>query len=152
MKICTIGTGYVGLVSGACFAEMGNIVHCVDKDIAIIESLKSGSLPIYEPDLDELVSHNVNQGRLDFATKLEDAVPDADVVFIAVGTPRGREDGKADLSYVFQAAEEIARVLSGQTVVATKSTVPIGTGRRIEKIFREKNPNAKTTCGCGSSL
>src|SRR5213080_2740024 len=129
MRIAMIGTGYVGLVSGACFSEFGVSVTCVDKDAGKIERLSRGEMPIYEPGLDQLVASNKAAGRLHFTTDLKSAVAGADAVFIAVGTPSRRGDGHADLSYVFAAAEEIAESLSGYTVVVTKSTVPVGTGR-----------------------
>src|SRR5688572_18560781 len=133
MRIAMIGTGYVGLVSGACFSEFGVDVVCVDKDEKKIARLKKGEIPIYEPGLEALVANNVKAGRLSFTTDLSSAVPDADAVFIAVGTPSRRGDGHADLSYVFAAAEEIARAMKGYTVVVTKSTVPVGTGREVAK-------------------
>ena len=129
MRIAVIGSGYVGLVSGACFSEFGVEVTCVDLDEAKIARLKKGEMPIYEPGLDQLVASNVAAKRLSFTTDLPGAVKAADAVFIAVGTPSRRGDGHADLSYVFGAAEEIARSLDGYTVVVTKSTVPVGTGR-----------------------
>ncbi|MBM86485.1 MAG: UDP-glucose 6-dehydrogenase [Rhodospirillaceae bacterium] len=143
MRIAMIGTGYVGLVTGACFSEFGVDVVCVDKDKSKIERLDRGELPIYEPGLDELVANNVGAGRLIFTTDLNTAVADADAVFIAVGTPSRRGDGHADLSYVYAAAEEIANTLVGYTVVVTKSTVPVGTGREVEKIIRRKSPHAE---------
>jgi UDPglucose 6-dehydrogenase len=138
-----IGTGYVGLVSGACFAGFGHHVVCVDKDAAKIEALKSGKIPIYEPGLQDLVHSNVKQGRLSFSTTLTDAVSNADAVFIAVGTPSRRGDGHADLSYVYDAAREIAAALEGFTVVITKSTVPVGTGDEVERIIQEVRPDAE---------
>lgn len=141
MRIAMIGTGYVGLVSGACFADFGHDVTCVDKDERKIAALHRGEIPIYEPGLDELVATNVKAKRLDFTTDLSKPVADADAVFIAVGTPSRRGDGHADLSYVYAAAREIAQSLSGFTVVVTKSTVPIGTGDEVERIIREANPN-----------
>ncbi len=137
-----VGTGYVGLVSGACFAEFGVTVVCVDKDASKIERLERGEIPIYEPGLDDLVAKNVRAGRLSFARDLAVAMDDADAVFIAVGTPSRRGDGHADLTYVYAAAEEIARNLDGYTVVVTKSTVPVGTGREVERIIREARPDA----------
>ena len=128
MRIAMIGTGYVGLVSGACFADFGHQVTCVDKDAEKIAALRRGEIPIFEPGLDELVSMNVKGKRLDFSTDLKAPVAEADAVFIAVGTPSRRGDGHADLSYVYAAAREIAGALSGFTVVVTKSTVPVGTG------------------------
>jgi len=137
-----IGTGYVGLVSGACFADFGHIVTCVDKDVSKIDRLHQGIMPIYEPGLDGLVEKNVKEGRLFFTTDAEDAIAEADAVFIAVGTPSRRGDGHADLSYVYAAAEEIARLMKGFTVVVTKSTVPVGTGDEVEEIIRRTNPDA----------
>jgi len=142
MRIAMIGTGYVGLVSGACFADFGHHVTCVDKDESKIEALRKGFIPIYEPDLDRLVEDNVRGGRLDFATGLEEPVAAADAVFIAVGTPSRRGDGHADLTYVYAAAREIAAALKGFTVVVTKSTVPVGTGDEVERIIRETRPDA----------
>ena len=137
-----IGTGYVGLVSGACFADFGHHVTCVDKDASKIEALHRGVMPIYEPGLDDLVAANVKAGRLTFTTDLKKPVAEADAVFIAVGTPSRRGDGHADLSYVYAAAKEIAGALDGFTVVVTKSTVPVGTGDEVERIIREANPKA----------
>ena len=125
MRVAMIGTGYVGLVSGACFSEFGVDVVCVDKDASKIEGLKQGRMPIYEPGLEDLVERNVSAGRLSFTTDLAEGVKDADAVFIAVGTPSRRGDGHADLSYVYAAAEEIARAVTGYTVIVTKSTVPV---------------------------
>jgi UDPglucose 6-dehydrogenase len=142
MRVAMIGTGYVGLVSGACFSEFGVDVVCVDKDASKIERLKRGEIPIYEPGLDALVANNVKAGRLSFTTDLKSAMPDADAVFIAVGTPSRRGDGHADLSYVFAAAEEIAREMKKYTVVVTKSTVPVGTGREVYKRIKAANPKA----------
>jgi UDPglucose 6-dehydrogenase len=142
MRIAMIGTGYVGLVSGACFADFGHDVTCVDKDESKIAALHRGEIPIYEPGLDELVATNVKAKRLDFTTDLARPVAEADAVFIAVGTPSRRGDGHADLSYVYAAAREIAKSLSGFTVVVTKSTVPVGTGDEVERIIRETNPAA----------
>jgi UDPglucose 6-dehydrogenase len=143
MRIAMIGTGYVGLVSGACFSDFGHDVTCVDKDEAKIEALRQGTMPIFEPGLDELVARNVRGGRLSFTTDLEEGVAEAEAVFIAVGTPSRRGDGHADLSYVFGAAEEIARALRGPAVVVTKSTVPVGTGDEVERILRETAPQAQ---------
>jgi len=137
-----IGTGYVGLVSGACFADFGHEVVCVDKDKEKIAALTRGEVPIYEPGLNEVVAINARAGRLKFTTELSGAVAEADAVFIAVGTPSRRGDGHADLSYVYNAAREIAAVLAGFTVVVTKSTVPIGTGDEVERLIREANPSA----------
>ena len=142
MKLAVIGTGYVGLVSGACFSEFGFDVTCIDKDAAKIDSIQSGIMPIYEPGLDDLVARNVAAGRLHFTTDMAPAVASADAVFIAVGTPTRRGDGHADLSYVFGAAAEIATHLQGYTVVVTKSTVPVGTGREVERVIRETNQEA----------
>jgi UDPglucose 6-dehydrogenase len=137
MRVAMVGTGYVGLVSGACFADFGHEVTCVDKDKAKIAALKRGEMPIYEPGLSELVAANARAGRLKFTTGLGEAVKAADAVFIAVGTPSRRGDGHADLSFVYDAAREIARSLDGFTVVITKSTVPVGTGDEVERIIRE---------------
>ncbi len=142
MKIAMVGTGYVGLVSGACFSEFGWDVVCVDLDAEKIRMLEAGEMPIYEPRLDDLVARNVSGGRLSFTTDLASAVSGADAVFIAVGTPSRRGDGHADLSYVFQAAEDIARNADGYTVVVTKSTVPVGTGREVLKRIRAAAPDA----------
>ena len=141
MRITMIGSGYVGLVSGACFADFGHDVICVDKDEAKIAALRAGRMPIYEPGLDALVATNVAAGRLTFTTDLAASVADVDAIFIAVGTPSRRGDGHADLSYVFAATEEIAAAVTGPTVVVTKSTVPVGTGDKVEAILREKRPN-----------
>jgi UDPglucose 6-dehydrogenase len=138
-----IGAGYVGLVSGACFADFGHDVCCIDKDPRKIEALKRGEIPIFEPGLSDLVAKNVREGRLSFATDLTDAVRGAEAVFIAVGTPSRRGDGHADLSYVYQAAREIAAALDGYTVIVTKSTVPVGTGDEVERIIRESRPDAQ---------
>ena len=143
MKITMIGSGYVGLVSGACFADFGHDVVCVDKDLSKIDALKNGRIPIFEPGLDHLVASNVAAGRLAFTTGLAEGVAGADAVFIAVGTPSRRGDGHADLSYVYAAAEEIAQNLSGFTVIVNKSTVPVGTGDEVERIIRKANPNAQ---------
>ena len=142
MRVAMIGTGYVGLVSGACFADFGHEVTCVDKDVSKIERLKAGEIPIFEPGLDDLVAANVRGGRLSFALDGAEAIRAADAVFIAVGTPSRRGDGHADLSYVYAAAEEIAGLIEGFTVVVTKSTVPVGTGDEIERIIRERRPDA----------
>jgi UDPglucose 6-dehydrogenase len=143
MRIAMIGTGYVGLVSGACFSDFGHDVVCVDKDAGKIDALRRGQMPIFEPGLDRLVERNVRGGRLSFTTDLPEAVADAEAVFIAVGTPSRRGDGHADLSYVFGATEEIARALRRPAVVVTKSTVPVGTGDEVERIIRETAPEAK---------
>jgi UDPglucose 6-dehydrogenase len=142
MRIAMIGSGYVGLVSGACFSDFGHEVVCVDKVEAKIDALKAGRMPIYEPGLDALVAENVRQGRLAFSTSMREAVAEADAVFIAVGTPSRRGDGYADLSYVHAAAEEVAGCLNGFTVVVTKSTVPVGTGDEVEAIIRRVAPQA----------
>jgi UDPglucose 6-dehydrogenase len=142
MRIAMIGTGYVGLVSGTCFADFGHHVTCVDKDEVKISALRRGEIPIFEPGLDALVASNVKAGRLDFTTDLNAPVAQADAVFIAVGTPSRRGDGHADLSYVHAAAREIAAALKGFTVVVTKSTVPVGTGDEVERIVHEVNPAA----------
>ena len=142
MRVAMIGTGYVGLVSGACFSEFGHRVVCVDKDSAKMEALRAGRMPIYEPRLDEVVAANAKAGRLSFSDDLKSAVREADVVFIAVGTPSRRGDGHADLSFVYQAAEEIAGALDGYTVIVTKSTVPVGTSRKVEEIIRRVRPDA----------
>ncbi len=142
MRVAMVGTGYVGLVSGACFSDFGHEVVCVDKDGAKIEALRSGRVPIFEPGLEELVATNVRAGRLSFTTELAGAVSGADAVFIAVGTPSRRGDGFADLSFVYAAAREIAGSLSGYTVIVTKSTVPVGTGDEVERIVREARPDA----------
>lgn len=143
MRVAMIGTGYVGLVSGACFADFGHDVICVDKDASKIEKLERGEIPIFEPGLDDLVAKNVEAGRLSFTTDLKDAVPGADAVFIAVGTPSRRGDGFADLSYVYAAAEEIAQAADGYTVIVTKSTVPVGTGLEVEEIVRKAHSDAE---------
>jgi len=143
MRIAMIGTGYVGLVSGACLSEFGHDVICVDKMTDKIAALRRGEIPIYEPGLDEVVDANVRAGRLKFETEIGAAVKGCDAVFIAVGTPSRRGDGHADLTYVYEAAREIAAALDGYTVVVTKSTVPVGTSREVEKIMREVNPGAQ---------
>ncbi|MBB3595698.1 UDPglucose 6-dehydrogenase [Rhizobium sp. BK529] len=140
MRIVMIGSGYVGLVSGACFADFGHHVTCVDKSEAKIAALEAGEVPIFEPGLEAIIQQNREAGRLDFSTNLVPSVGEADVVFIAVGTPSRRGDGHADLSYVYAAAREIAAAVKGFTVVVTKSTVPVGTGDEIERIFREEFP------------
>lgn len=141
MKIAMIGTGYVGLVSGACFSDFGHDVVCVDKDASKIAALHAGKMPIFEPGLDALVGANVAAGRLSFTTELAPAVADADAVFIAVGTPSRRGDGHADLTYVYGAAQELAETLSHDCVIVTKSTVPVGTGDEVERILREGAAN-----------
>ncbi len=140
MRIVMIGSGYVGLVSGACFADFGHDVVCVDKDAGKIASLRAGRMPIYEPGLEQLVAGNVAAGRLSFTTDLTTAVAGADAIFIGVGTPSRRGDGHADLSYVYAATREIAGAVTGPTVVVTKSTVPVGTGDEVERILREARP------------
>ena len=142
MRVAMIGTGYVGLVSGACFADFGHEVTCIDKDEAKIAALKGGEIPIFEPGLDVLVESNVKGSRLFFATDPKQAISQAEIVFIAVGTPARRGDGHADLSYVYAAAEEIAGMIDGYTLVVTKSTVPVGTGDEVEAIIRRVNPEA----------
>ncbi len=143
MKIAMIGTGYVGLVSGVCFSDFGHNVVCVDNDAAKIECLEAGAVPIYEPGLQALMAKNVEAGRLTFTQDLANAVAAADAVFIAVGTPTRRGDGHADLTYVYDAAGEIAQSLSSYTVVVTKSTVPVGTNRQVKQIIRKANPRAE---------
>ncbi|HYI40107.1 MAG TPA: UDP-glucose/GDP-mannose dehydrogenase family protein [Allosphingosinicella sp.] len=143
MRIAMVGTGYVGLVSGACFSDFGHDVVCVDKDVSKIDALNRGEMPIFEPGLEDLVGRNVRGGRLSFTTDLDEAVGQSEAVFIAVGTPSRRGDGHADLSYVFGAAEEIARALRGPAVVVTKSTVPVGTGDEVERIICETAPGAQ---------
>lgn len=141
MRIAMIGTGYVGLVSGACFSEFGHHVTCVDKDAGKIDALKAGRMPIYEPGLEDVVADNVGAGRLSFTVDLRGSVANADVVFIAVGTPSRRGDGHADLTYVFKASEEIAAAIDGYTVIITKSTVPVGTGLKVEEAIRRIRPD-----------
>ncbi len=143
MRVAMIGSGYVGLVSGACFADFGHVVTCVDKDPERIARLLRGEIPIFEPGLDDLVDSNVKAARLHFTTDLKTAVHDAQAVFIAVGTPPRNGDGHADLTYVYAAAREIAAALDGFTVIVTKSTVPVGTGDEIERIMREARPDAQ---------
>jgi len=142
MRVAMIGSGYVGLVSGACFADFGHVVTCIDKDEDKIAMLQRGEIPIFEPGLKDLVDNNMENGRLDFSSDLKSAVSEADIVFIAVGTPSRRGDGFADLSYVYAAAEEIAEALTGFTVIVTKSTVPVGTGDHVYKIIKKKRPDA----------
>ena len=142
MRIAVVGSGYVGLVSGACFADFGHSVACVDLDEAKIAALQQGQIPIYEPGLEQLVAENAKAGRLTFSTNVEQAVAEAEVVFIAVGTPSRRGDGHADLSYVYEAARTIGRSIQQFTVVVTKSTVPVGTGDEVERLIREVNPSA----------
>jgi UDPglucose 6-dehydrogenase len=143
MRIAMIGTGYVGLVSGACLSEFGHEVICIDKDADKVKTLLAGGIPIYEPGLDDVVAFNAKAGRLSFTTDLKAAVAGAEAVFIAVGTPSRRGDGHADLSYVFAAAEEIAEALTGYAVVVTKSTVPVGTSRKVEEIIKKKRPDVQ---------
>ena len=143
MRVAMIGAGYVGLVSGACFADFGHTVACVDNDTGKVAALKRGDMPIFEPGLSELVAKNVRENRLSFTSDLAGAVRAAEVVFIAVGTPSRRGDGHADLSYVFQAAQEIASVIDGYKVIITKSTVPVGTGDEVERIISERRPDAQ---------
>src|SRR6202171_2030399 len=142
MRIAMIGTGYVGLGSGACFSEFGHDVACVDKDAAKIEALKAGRMPIYEPALEEVVADNVKAGRLSFTTDLKTSVETAGARFIGVWTPSRRGGGHADLTYVFQPAEEIAAALGAYTIVITKSTVPVGTGQKVEDTIRRIRPDA----------
>ena len=139
MRLAMIGTGYVGLVSGACFAEFGIDVVCVDKDIQKIENIKKVIIPIYEPGLEDLVERQVRAGRLEFSTNLSEAVQGADAVFIAVGTPPREDNGQADLTFVYQAAREVVCAAQGYTVIVTKSTVPVGTAREVEKIIQEED-------------
>ena len=143
MRVVMVGSGYVGLVSGACFSEFGTDVVCVDKDVVKIQDLNEGRIPIFEPGLNRLVAHNVGAGRLSFSTDLASALQGAGAVFIAVGTPSRRGDGHADLSYVYEAAQAIARSMDGQTVVVTKSTVPVGTGREVARIIAETRPDVE---------
>src|ERR687886_1907175 len=138
MRIAMIGTGYVGLVSGACFADFGHRVCCIDKDEAKISGLHAGKMPIWEPGLEALVKANAERGRLTFTTDLVEGVKGAEAVFIAVGTPARRGDGHADLTFVFEAVRELAQVIRPGTVVVTKSTVPVGTGDKIEQILAEE--------------
>lgn len=142
MRIAMIGAGYVGLVSGACLADFGHEVVCIDKDKSKVSALLEGRIPIYEPGLDDLVARNVRERRLTFRTELADTVAAADAVFIGVGTPSRRGDGHADLTYVYEAAREIGASLTGYTVVITKSTVPVGTGDEVERIIHDANPDA----------
>ncbi len=143
MNVVMVGAGYVGLVSGACFSEFGADVICVDVDEKRIRRLKAGEMPIYEPGLDDLVERNVGGGRLQFKTDLAEAVPEADLIFIAVGTPSRRGDGHADLSYVYDAARAVAPHLNGYTVIVDKSTVPVGTAREVARVIRQANPRAE---------
>ena len=143
MRITMIGTGYVGLVSGVCFSDFGHDVICVDKDPRKIEMLRNGEVPIYEPGLDALMAKNVEAGRLSFTTDLKSAVDGAEAIFIAVGTPTRRGDGHADLTYVMAAAEEVAQALTGYAVIVTKSTVPVGTNRKVKQVIAKANPAAE---------
>ncbi len=143
MQIAMIGTGYVGLVSGACFSEFGHDVVCVDLNADKIARLRAGEVPIFEPGLEALIARNVSEGRLSFSTELAEAVSGADAVFIAVGTPSRRGDGHADLAYVHAAARDIGAALDGYAVIVTKSTVPVGTSREVAKIVREARPDAE---------
>ena len=143
MKIAMIGTGYVGLVSGVCFSDFGHDVICVDKNPDKIARLRAGEVPIFEPGLEELMAKNVAAGRLSFTLDLAEAVAGADAVFIAVGTPTRRGDGHADLTYVMQAAEEIGQALTGYAVIVTKSTVPVGTNRKVAEVVAAANPAAR---------
>ncbi len=142
MNVVMIGSGYVGIVSGACFAEFGANVACVDVDEDKIAALQRGEIPIYEPGLQALVVRNISEGRLRFSIDLGEAVAHADLVFIAVGTPSRRGDGYADLSYVYAAAKSLAPHLAGYTLVVDKSTVPVGTARQVHRIIKEENPDA----------
>jgi UDPglucose 6-dehydrogenase len=144
MKITIIGTGYVGLVTGACLAEFGHHIICMDKDTKKISALLDGQIPIYEPGLDELVKKNIREGRLSFTTNIEDSVGNASAIFIAVGTPSSRRgDGYADLTYIYAAAKELALYLQGYTVIIDKSTVPVGTAKQVSRLIREANPDAE---------
>ena len=138
MKLCMIGTGYVGLVSGTCFADIGNQVYCVDKDVSKINKLNSGITPIYEPGLNELIKKNFLSKRLIFTTDFKKAVSSSDIIFICVGTPNKRGSLNVDLSYVYQAAKEIILVSKNKKIIVTKSTVPIGTGDQLEKFIKKK--------------
>lgn len=142
MKVTMLGCGYVGLVSGACFAEFGASVTCFDIDKTKVDKLLNGEIPIYEPGLDALVKKNIEQGRLMFTDKTDECIPDSDLVFVAVGTPTRRDDGHADLSYVYQAVQDIAPHLTGYTVIVDKSTVPVGTARNVKRLISEANPEA----------
>ena len=142
MNITMVGTGYVGLVSGTCFSEFGFNVCCVDKDQEKISNLNKDMVPIYEPGLEDLIKKNKSAGRLTFSNDIDGNIRKSDIVFIAVGTPSRRGDGHADLSYVYQAAEQIGKKIDGYTVVVTKSTVPVGTGLEVKNIIKKVNPNA----------
>ena len=135
MKLCMIGTGYVGLVSGVCFSDLGNTVYCVDKDANKINALNSGKVPIYEPGLEEILKKNFKQKRLIFSTDLESAVKNSDIIFICVGTPTKKKSNSADLKYVFQVANELKKYIKKYKIIITKSTVPVTTGDKIEKIL-----------------
>jgi len=148
MNVVMIGAGYVGLVSGACFAEFGARVTCLDVNEERIAALEGGHIPIFEPGLDDLVRRNREAGRLQFTTSFEDTIPGADIVFIAVGTPARRGDGHADLKYVYAAAEQVARLLSGYTIIVNKSTVPVGTAREVAEIIEKTNPAADFDMAC----
>ena len=144
MNITMLGAGYVGLVTGASLAEFGHKVTCMDKDTEKIKKLLDGKIPIYEPGLSALVAKNVKEGRLSFTMSLRECIPDAQAVFIAVGTPSSRRgDGYADLTYIYAAAKDLAPYLNDYTVIIDKSTVPVGTARQVERILRERNPEAK---------
>lgn len=143
MRIAMVGTGYVGLVSGTCFAEFGHTVICVDKDAQKVATLKQGKIPIFEPGLEDLLDRQIQSGRIEFTTDIKYAVKDAEAIFIAVGTPSRRYGRDADLSYVHEAAREIARNLNGYAVIVNKSTVPVGTGEEVERIIREERPDAE---------
>ena len=143
MNITIIGTGYVGLVSGICFAEFGFNISCVDKEVKKIQKLQDGEVPIYEPGLEVILKRNIDANRITFTTELESAARSADIVFIAVGTPSRRGDGHADLSFVFNAAEEIAKSINGYTLIVTKSTVPVGTGNKVKQIIEKANYKAE---------
>jgi UDPglucose 6-dehydrogenase len=140
MRIAMIGTGYVGLVSGACLADFGHHVVCIDKDSAKLGALQRGEIPIFESGLEDLVRNNVREGRLSFAIEFQEHVRSADAVFIAVGTPSRREDGHADLSYIYEVSREVAATVEGFTVIIAKSTVPVGTCDEIQRIIHEESP------------
>ncbi|MEO0908516.1 MAG: nucleotide sugar dehydrogenase, partial [Pseudomonadota bacterium] len=145
MKIAMVGSGYVGLVSGACFADFGHDVVCIDKDQSKIDRLHDGIMPIYEPGLDALVANNVKAGRLSFTTSLAEGIKDAAAIFIAVGTPSRRGDGHADLSFVYAVAKEVGESLANDAVIVTKSTVPVGTGDEVERILKDCAPAHKVS-------
>lgn len=151
MKITVVGTGYVGLVTGTCLADAGHTIHCIDVDVDKIEKLRQGIIPIYEPGLEQLVKHNIKSGRLFFSTALEESLPEAEAVFIAVGTPSA-EDGRADLKYVYAVAEQIGKALSRYVVVVTKSTVPVGTGQEIEDIIKKNYSGEFDIASCPEFL